>query len=206
MKTARAIRARAFTLMEMLMVIAIIAIVASLVVGLASVAGSKKKIARTEAELQNLVTLIESYKAKVGVYPPDNPNNMWGTNTLLYELAGAVRTNAPGVRYDTPFGNVQMSVLQSSFGVAGIINARDAGGSPEDNSMVPLLKNLKPDQVGSVVADSLSLVVPIDGPNGRPNPWRYRSGTNALHNPESFDLWAEIIAGGRTNIVGNWKN
>ena len=65
---------RAFTIIELLMVIAIMAVVAGLIVGLASVSGDSKKIKRTEAELAKLVTLIEQYKTKVGVYPPDNPN------------------------------------------------------------------------------------------------------------------------------------
>ena len=94
MNPARAAQKRAFTIIELLMVIAIMAVVAGLIVGLASVSGDSKKIKRTEAELAKLVTLIEQYKTKVGVYPPQNPNtNFWHHNTLLYELAGAVRTN-----------------------------------------------------------------------------------------------------------------
>jgi hypothetical protein len=37
------------------------------------------------------------------------------------------------------------------------------------------------------------------------NPWRYVS-TNPTNNPNSFDLWAEIIVKGERRIIGNWKN
>jgi hypothetical protein len=36
------------------------------------------------------------------------------------------------------------------------------------------------------------------------NPWRYNAST-PTHNPDSYDLWAEILIAGKTNIIGNWK-
>jgi hypothetical protein len=39
----------------------------------------------------------------------------------------------------------------------------------------------------------------------RLNPWRYNS-SNPVHNPGSYDLWAEIIVRGRKEIIGNWRN
>ena len=76
--------------MELLVVISIIAIVAGLVVGLAGMAGKTGKTKLTESTNERLVTLINSYQAKLGVYPRDNKNNP-GMNSLLYELAGAIR-------------------------------------------------------------------------------------------------------------------
>jgi prepilin-type N-terminal cleavage/methylation domain-containing protein len=215
MNTARAPRTGAFTIIELLMVIAIMAIVAGLIVGLAAVSGDSKKIKRSEAELANLVTLIEQYKTKVGVYPPQNPDtNFLHRNTLLYELAGAVRNGDPDPEYSSPFGNIRASVLLANFGVQGIVNSRDQGGNdPDANRSHPVLKNLKSDQAAEVVPNTRSLVVPVDDKNGqRPNPWRYRVGNSAdSHNPESFDLWVEIKLGTtsgvpKTKIIGNWKN
>lgn len=212
MNTARATSNRAFTIIELLMVIAIMAIVAGLIVGLAGVTGDSKKIKRTEAELANLVLLIEQYKTKVGVYPPDNPNgNRPERNVLLYELAGAIRKAGPV--YSTPFGDITLAELQAQLNVTGLVNAQDEGNvDPDANRMHPILKNLKSDQAEAVFGNSRSLVVPVDGPNGRPNPWNYRLGnpTNA-HNPESFDLWVEIKLGTtngvpKTKLIGNWKN
>ena len=71
--------------------------------------------------------------------------------------------------------------------------------------MHQVLKDLKPDQKASVASNTLSLVIPIDGPSGRPNPWQYLVGEHANHNKESFDLWVEIKVRGQTRIIGNWK-
>jgi hypothetical protein len=190
----------------MLMVIAIIGVVAGLVVGLAAAAGPTKRIARTKTEREKLVVLIESYKSKLGVYPPDHPTRP-EINTLLYELAGAIRnTNSTPVTYITPFGNVDASALNNSFGVNGILNAVDIGG--ETNQIHRFLRDIRPDQVAGVVSATLSLVIPVDGPGAspRPNPWSYLAGDNATNNPTSFDLWVDIMVRGRTQRIGNWKD
>jgi prepilin-type N-terminal cleavage/methylation domain-containing protein len=219
MNTTRAHQNRAFTIIELLMVIAIMAVVAGLIVGLAGVSGDSKKIKRTEAELANLVMLIEEYKTKVGVYPPEDPtgNTPPDRNVLLYELAGAIRrptADPMNPIYETPYWTNTASELYSAFRVNGIVNARDAGNvDPDANRMHSVLKNLKSDQFAAVAGNTRSLVVPIDDKNGqRPNPWNYRLGnpTNA-HNPQSFDLWVEIKLGTtngvpKTKIIGNWKN
>ena len=215
MNPLRAASKRAFTIIELMVVLAIMAVVAGLIVGLASVSGDNKKIKRTEAELAKLVTLIEQYKTKVGVYPPDNPNtNFPQRNVLLYELAGAVRKppTADPV-YETPYWTNASNQLFNAFGARGIVNARDEGNvDPDANRMHPVLKDLKSDQFAEVVSGTRSLVVPVDDKNGqRPNPWRYLVGSSAAHNPESFDLWVEIKLGAtngvaKTKIIGNWKN
>ncbi len=214
MNPARAAQKRAFTIIELLMVIGIMALVAGLIVGLASVSGDSKKIKRTEAELAKLVTLIEQYKTKVGVYPPDNPNgNRPDRNTLLYELLGCVRIPNPDPLYTNAYASIPATILLGTFGRGGIVNAHDEGNvDPDANRMHPVLKDLKSDQFAEAFPGTRSLVVPVDGLNGRPNPWNYRLGnpTNA-HNPESFDVWVEIVLGRtngvpKTKIIGNWKN
>ena len=37
------------------------------------------------------------------------------------------------------------------------------------------------------------------------NPWRYNS-SNPRYNPKSFDLWIDVIAGGKTNRICNWSD
>lgn len=210
MNQLRTTRQRAFTIMELLLVIAIMAVVAGLIVALAGVTGESKKVNRTKAELEALVLLVESYKAKVGVYPPDNPNDVT-RHSLLYELASAVRTNAPDPIYATPFPiipPIQGSELLGTFNVNGVVNARDHGSNdPDDNRAHPILKNLTPSQIKNIGGNAFALVVAVDGPTAGPNTWRYAVGTNATHNRESFDLWAEIVVSSdKTNIIGNWKN
>jgi hypothetical protein len=36
------------------------------------------------------------------------------------------------------------------------------------------------------------------------NSWRYNS-TSPIHNVGKYDLWAEVIIGNNTNVIGNWK-
>ena len=80
---------RGFTLIELLVVIVIIGILASLVVGLSGTASRKMRESRTRAELAGIGTAIESYKAKFGHYPPDNPKDP-ALNSLYYELTGCL--------------------------------------------------------------------------------------------------------------------
>ena len=201
---------RAFTLVELLVVISIIAVVAGLVVGLTRTASERKKVTRAQAELNRLVTLIENYRARLGVLPPDNPDkNSPHLNTLFYELASAVRMNpnSGNPTYTTRLRvDVRSNVLYETFGVSGLINARDANA--DITELKPILKDVRPDQTNSIVPGTISLTVPMEGPFGkdRPNPWQYRVGENALHNKESFDLWVDIIIGKKTNTIGNWKD
>src|SRR5580658_3767735 len=95
----------ASTLVEMLVVMAIIAIVAAMVVGMNSAAQTKKRQALVQSDLNKLRLMIDSYQAKLNFYPPDNGNlisntlnpvlydGLAATNPLLYELTGA--TNLP---------------------------------------------------------------------------------------------------------------
>lgn len=64
---------RAFTLVEMLVVIAIIGVLAALVLTGVGVAVKRRDVSRVEAELRKLELLINTYKDKWGSYPPDNP-------------------------------------------------------------------------------------------------------------------------------------
>ena len=78
---------RGFTLVELLVVIVIIGILASLVVGLSGTASRKMRESRTRAELVAIETAIEAYKSKFGHYPPCNPKDP-ALNSLYYELTG----------------------------------------------------------------------------------------------------------------------
>src|SRR5882672_2734151 len=115
----------AFTLIELLVVIAVIAILAALVIpvsGAVRAAGTKR---RAMAELTEVETLIESYKEKLGHYPPDNPGNPL-LNQLYYELMGT--TNDAGTRsFITLDGSTSLptNAVRASFGpgVSGFVNS-----------------------------------------------------------------------------------
>jgi prepilin-type N-terminal cleavage/methylation domain-containing protein len=212
----------AFTLIELLVVISIIGILAALIIPLSGVATTKMRISRTKAELNQLVTAIESYKVETGSYPPDNTNLVLSTtsaflyrsnaamNSLFYELTGAIFTN--GLYRTLVEGEeIKPSALQTYFGLSGIQNAArnkhdiDYKGFSIRASQYAELE--KPEDIEI-------LTVPVPGPyeiigrkNKRINPWFYDSSTTNRHNRNGFDLWAEIKTGG-TNItvIGNWRN
>lgn len=67
---------RAFTLVELLVVISIIGLLAGLFLGIGGVATLKGREGRIRAELQHHNTVIESYIAKIGAPPPSGDCGM----------------------------------------------------------------------------------------------------------------------------------
>ena len=176
-RSERRVRAEGFTLVELMVVIAIIAILAGMIVYLLPGVKEKQVRGRVKTELALLAMAINSYKEKNGFYPPDNPDTN-GPSPLFYELTGTK----------------PRSEIVNLLGVADVVNS--------DN----FCKGIKPSAYAPDPGQQLltNLVVPYKGPNGNYNPWRYVS-SNALHNPEGFDLWAEVQVGNKTVVIGNWK-
>src|SRR5439155_1461983 len=92
----------AFTLIELLVVIGIIGLLAGLIVGLTSYTARKTKESRVRAELNQIATAIEAYKARFAHYPPDNvvSRNPFlvvnpVTNSLFYELTEVLVVSVP---------------------------------------------------------------------------------------------------------------
>ncbi len=136
--------AAAFTLVELLVVISIIAVLAGLVVGIAPAASKRMREARIRAELDALVTAIESYKAKYGVYPPDNFDPVRkvsnpAMNPLYYELTGVLADNVRGVLMTSDENTlISPNDFQKYFGREGVLNsvARIPAPTPaEQNKM-----------------------------------------------------------------------
>ena len=201
--------AHAFTLIELLVVIAIMGLLAGMVVTLAPLATVGPKIKKTQAERDAIITAIESYKAKKGFYPPDNqlnPNNP-GTNQLYYELVG---TTNNGTVFVTLSGkdSIQSSVMQAQFGVASFNNSTKAAKGSDDFDVQNFHKSLKDSQAKVIMLGNAPirlLVAPVEGPGKQQtNTWRYVF-TNPTNNPGSFDLWADIVVGGKTNRISNWS-
>lgn len=202
--------ATGFTLVELLVVIAIIGLLAGLIIGLAGVVNKKKQLARVNVELKALETAIESYKEKLGSYPPDNTNNC-ARNQLFYELAGTTLEGPPGATYFqlTVIGNerIPQNQVATYFTVGGFANSGTSLENVHNFLKSGLLKHAQINATPPIQV----LTVPVDGPNpltdvsGKPvNTWRYVS-TNPTNNPGSYDLWAEIKVGGKTNVIGNWR-
>jgi prepilin-type N-terminal cleavage/methylation domain-containing protein len=216
-------RTQAFTLIELLIVIAIISVLASMVFPITRALTRTKVKTRILAEMTQLETAIDSYKAKVGVYPPDNPANPM-INQLYYELKGTILTNTGGSAsfYRTLDGTARLSAdpatFQTYFGakVSGLMNTTRAAGD-EGVFAVNFLKGmLRPDQYATLPSGVVVIVTsvrwpvthayqPIPGVNYKGvNPWRYNS-SNPTNNPGTYDLWVDVIVDGKTNRFGNWS-
>jgi prepilin-type N-terminal cleavage/methylation domain-containing protein len=182
----------AFTLIELMVVIAIIAILAAFMVALTGSAGEGKVRSRVTTERDQLIGVIEKYHAKYGFYPQDNPDDT-ARSPLYYELTG---TDPDPV--DLP-----------QFNVKGIANF----DKNDKGQRLNFHQNLKPTgyaPIPGLPRPTYVLVVPYGGPSGSFNPWHYRSSkpkdnAETFHNPETFDLWAELVVGGKKFTIANWK-
>ena len=208
---------RAFTLIELLVVIAIIAILAALLFPAFQAVKNNGIRNKTKTELRQVEAAIESYKAKYGFYPPDNPGNSV-TNQLFYELQG---TALKGNTFETLDGRERLiaASVVNAFGpgVAGFVNCTKGGGGDDSSVAQKFLgTTLKPGQYGFATNNGVRfglLTCSVTWPANRPpllpiapelNPFRYNS-SSPVHNPNSFDLWVDVIVGGKINRFCNWN-
>lgn len=203
---------RAFTLIELLVVISIIAVLAALILPVANSVGRVKKIDTATAELQNLESALENYKAKYGVYPPSNPHSPI-INQLYYELSGVTNDGANYYPLDGS-AYVTVNAFQGEFGVGGVVNCSKGGGD-ETVYAKDFLPGLKANQIASITNGAGStyyyLVTSVGGPDAiyqplpgtSANPFRYvYPGTN---NPSSYDLWIQLSIKSTKYLVCNWS-
>ena len=195
-------RARAFTLIEMLVVIAIIGILAGLTLAALPAVKAYANRRAVKTELKQLETVIGRYKAQKSVFPPDNPNDP-KQPPLFYELTGTLQdlTNPNNPLYksihaegDAPLTKAQ---IQSAFGIDGFLNS-----APEREEVRNFFDRLLPSRIREISGVKV-LTAPYKGQDGQLAPWYYNS-SNPTHNPGEYDLWAEINIGGETEIIGNW--
>ena len=215
----------AFTLIELLVVIGIIGLLAGLIVGLTSYTARKTKESRVRAELNQIATAIEAYKARFAHYPPDNvvSRNPFlvvnpVTNSLFYELTGVLveEDRRGGGTFRSPNRSQKFGagMTQKYFGLDGIENA---GTGAKDIKPFIQLKStqravINPKSAPEPELEVLVVSVPWpltrkgDQPSPVPglNPWRYVS-TQPTNNPATFDLWAEYVEGGKVKIICNWS-
>jgi prepilin-type N-terminal cleavage/methylation domain-containing protein len=203
---------RAFTLIELLVVIAVISLLAAMIFPITKAVNRNKIRTRAKGELIRLETVIEAYKSKLGVYPPSGTNNP-AINPLYYELVG---TTLSGANYSTLDGSAQITAVTvpTVFGpaVGGFVNSSRGGGGDEGPGAVRFLKELRTGQFLATVNPNFSaLGTGLDGPlmltnaaGSKLNPWRYNSA-NPTNNPNSFDLWIDVLVDGKTNRICNWS-
>lgn len=219
--TGRRVLARAFTLVEILVVIGIIGILAALALGVGPGVMKKRDRSRVTGELNKLITKIENYHSKFGQYPPSNPSNAV-TNQLFYELVGTVYSQGatpPGsATWTTKTGNETISYagVVNYFGGVAFLNTGTNSGqvksfyddikashfaelssNPDVEVLIGPVRGDKDAAPGAQAAE-------LTATDGRKvNPWRYNS-INPTHNPGKYDLWLEVKLGNDIEIIGNW--
>jgi prepilin-type N-terminal cleavage/methylation domain-containing protein len=214
--------ARAYTLIELLTVIAIIGALAAMIFPVLSVVKKKEYINAASAEFRGLQHALEDYHAKYNTYPPSNPSLLPGINTLYYELTGVSQTtNNSIVCFSTLDGvtSIPISDYQAAFsaGIGAVFNCTQ-GGDEGSSAKNYLSGALKANRFGTVAIGNGSitnLITSVGGPDASylplgalapagMNPFCYNfPGTN---NPSSYDLWIDLKISGKTNRICNWKS
>ena len=175
-------RARgAFTIIELIVVIAVILVLAGLVLATSSYVHNKAARSRAEAEIAAMSAALENYKADNGVYPNDtstNPQSSW--NPADY-AAGS------------------LTLYKAISGDAD----NDANRTAEAKSYM----TFKPNQLAPT--DQTLAVTYIKDPFG--NSYGYstagQAGTNGVGYNPTFDLWSTAAGTMDTDVpkwIKNW--
>ena len=225
---------RAFTLIELLTVIAIIGVLAAFTFSALGRIKRQQYIRNATAEMELLETAIDRFKATYGFYPPDNPCDP-RINQLYFELLGTkIITNSGTLTYQslddptimipetpTDFKNVFGTAASGNNCVSGFINCTRPGASEDVRPAQNFLTGLKLNQqsvytnnVGNNTLPIKLIITAVGGPDitYKPlgtgaigiNPWRYNS-SNPTNNPGGYDLWVQLSISGRTNLICNWN-
>jgi len=153
MKTTitKRVRILAFTLVELMIVIGIIAVLAAMI--FPAFGGIKRKmhLKKAQAELQRLETAIKAYHTKYGHYPQDNrlavgqpyESQYYALNPLYYELKG---TKLGGNSYQTLDNRMTLTTAEVSdaFGTGGVSGFMNCtrGNADESAPAQDFLKDL----------------------------------------------------------------
>src|SRR5258708_1989897 len=144
---------RAFTLIEMLVVIAVISLLAAMIFPITGAIARTGIRTKARSEMEQITTGIENYKSKLGHYPPDNnPSNLF-TNQLYFELMGTTNDDS---YYFTRDGSARIkdsvnnfrSFLGPATAVNGFVNSTKKSGGDEARTMTTFLPGgVKPTQI-----------------------------------------------------------
>ena len=206
---------QAFTLIEVLVVIAIIAALAALILPVAGAVKRHAYIQTAQSEMAQVQTALERYHSAYGFYPP---GCRFGpvVNQLYFELTGTTNKGSEFVTLDNS-AQISPADATSWFGASGFMNCSKSGGDESAPHAQNFLPDLKPTQIVAWKTNGVDvanlLVVSVGGPDQTfmplganypgVNPWRYAyPGT---HNPGSYDLWVQLDISGTTNLICNWN-
>ena len=209
---------RAFSLIELLVVLAIIAILAGMLMVAFGGASKEKQLARIKSSREEIVTAIDEYHAKRGFYPPTITDKQGAPildkPILFYELVGTRFDSTGGTpMYHSLDGKEHLSLelLDTLFGGK---TARFSNSGLKATDAENFYRNLRNDgksemeKVFPAAAEFQGkdydvLTVPVKSGSSAVLMWRYNS-VNPTNNPGRYDLWVEWDQGKKTEIIGNW--
>ena len=108
-------RERAFTLIEILAVLAIMSVIAGLLVAAAVGARRKADNDRAESGISYIAAQIEAYHNKRGQLPPDTNEDGITTEFEIYQTLAQWNFPVPAERQVDPWGNPYVVVLQRDY-------------------------------------------------------------------------------------------
>ena len=179
----------AFTLLELLAVVFIIAILTALIMrGYVSAKG-KRDEKKVEAEIKAIETAIEYYRTEYNYFPPDSFDQATGEfkpeQNGLYDNLTQHKT--PGKK------NFIKGLDPLTDGHGNLVSPVKEPPPPTDEDLNVPRKNLD--------APTAEVLVPKLLPD---NLWRYNSH-KPERNPGRYDLWTVYARGGDVVTKGNWK-
>jgi prepilin-type N-terminal cleavage/methylation domain-containing protein len=198
---------KAFTLIELLIVVAILMILAGMGVGLFKMVNRNAIESRIKAEIQAVCAALEAYKADNGAYPPLDGNAFNGVNSPMGEIAGYDTATATCPR-DTTWGNAQ----PDNVWINGQFLYRALTGSSGGKRYLDLTTKQYSTNISSSTyapAAPNNMVGVIIDPTG--NPYIYQP-RGPKYNQRSFDFYSAGLDGtnhlydaNSKDDLGNWK-
>lgn len=192
----RGARRAGFTVVELLVVMAVILLLAGLILGTSGYVQKKGARSRAEAEIAAMSAALESYKADNGIYPRGNAN---GSTTVPYDtdsLDAKTATNPSQYQAASLFLYKQLTSDTSA-------NLQPAVGSKSYFSFKPQMLSGNKDANGN-----LTSVTFIRDPFGNPYGYStaFQNSSSTGYNP-TFDMWSvgDGPAGtDQTKWIKNW--
>jgi prepilin-type N-terminal cleavage/methylation domain-containing protein len=180
---------RAFTLIELVVVVGIIAILGGLVLSTVGYARKKGARARAETEIAAMAAACENYKADNGIYPRDNTGNQY-TDTLNarqdFDATLAVYQNASFYLYTQLSGD--SSGNRSPTGKSYMAFKPSMLLPPGGNGTVTAISDPFGNSYGYSTANQADPVTP-KGYNPTFDLWCTAGGTTASDTPKWIKNW-----------------
>ena len=172
-----------FTIIELLIVMAIIIVLAGLVIGTSGYVQKKGARSRAEAEIAAMSAALESYKADNGIYPQDT-----ATNSL------DARSSTDPADY-----------AAASLFLYRSLSGREANGTPITGAKSYF--SFKPQMISGTrdANGNVATATGVRDPFG--NHYGYSTANQANssfgYNP-TFDLWSTANSGNAAEWIKNW--